>query len=202
MSAAGAAQTPGSKAVDHGAIVAVPRELREQINGTGAYADVYINEVWDVARSLGTPAAPPSDGQPPNGQGFAHRGVAAWRDGDRLRIILNSRYRLIQLDAKTGASTDDAVYIAWEDDRDGSQVYAARSLDAGVTFSTPIRASSDAGAAVSGATDEVSIAFLGSGTVVEHRLYQLLRQSGPIVDRTLDIEFLDAGVEAFSFTFG
>lgn len=43
------------------------------------------------------------DGQPPNGQGFAHRGVAAWKDGDRLRIILNSRYRLIQLDAKTGA---------------------------------------------------------------------------------------------------
>jgi quinoprotein glucose dehydrogenase len=42
------------------------------------------------------------DGQPPNGQGFAHRGVAAWKDGDRLRIILNSRYRLIQLDAKTG----------------------------------------------------------------------------------------------------
>jgi quinoprotein glucose dehydrogenase len=43
------------------------------------------------------------DGQPPNGQGFAHRGVAAWNDNDKLRIILNSRYRLIQLDAKTGA---------------------------------------------------------------------------------------------------
>lgn len=50
------------------------------------------------------------DGQPPNGQGFAHRGVAAWRDpstslgagSGKLRIILNSRYRLIQLDAKTG----------------------------------------------------------------------------------------------------
>ena len=44
------------------------------------------------------------DGQPPNGQGFAHRGVAAWRDSTTgaLRIFLNSRYRLIQLDAKTG----------------------------------------------------------------------------------------------------
>ena len=44
------------------------------------------------------------DGQPPNGQGFAHRGVAAWRDpsSGALRIFLNSRYRLIQLDAKTG----------------------------------------------------------------------------------------------------
>jgi len=42
------------------------------------------------------------DGQPPNGQGFAHRGVVAWRDKDNLRIFLNARYKLIQLDAKTG----------------------------------------------------------------------------------------------------
>jgi quinoprotein glucose dehydrogenase len=42
------------------------------------------------------------DGQPPNGTGYVHRGVAAWKDGDRLRIFLNARYKLIQLDAKTG----------------------------------------------------------------------------------------------------
>ena len=42
----------------------------------------------------------------------------------------------------------------------------------------------------------------GSGTVREQRLYQLIRQSGPIVDRTFEIEFLDAGVEGFAFTFG
>lgn len=42
------------------------------------------------------------DGQPTNGMGFTHRGVAAWRDGDKLRIFLNTRYRLICLDAKTG----------------------------------------------------------------------------------------------------
>jgi glucose dehydrogenase len=42
------------------------------------------------------------DGQPPNGTGFVHRGVAAWRDAGRLRIFINSRYRLIALDAKTG----------------------------------------------------------------------------------------------------
>src|SRR3954466_12863721 len=41
-------------------------------------------------------------GQPPNGTGFVHRGVAAWRDGDALRIFLNSRTRLICLDAKSG----------------------------------------------------------------------------------------------------
>ncbi|HSG00805.1 MAG TPA: pyrroloquinoline quinone-dependent dehydrogenase, partial [Vicinamibacterales bacterium] len=42
------------------------------------------------------------DGQPPNGNGFVHRGVAAWRDGQRMRIFLASRYRLISLDARTG----------------------------------------------------------------------------------------------------
>jgi thiol-disulfide isomerase/thioredoxin len=42
----------------------------------------------------------------------------------------------------------------------------------------------------------------GSGTVAEQRLYQLIRQPGPIVERTLQIEFFDAGVEAFAFTFG
>ena len=41
-------------------------------------------------------------GQPPNGTGFVHRGVAAWRDNDRLRIFINSRWKLISLDAKTG----------------------------------------------------------------------------------------------------
>jgi quinoprotein glucose dehydrogenase len=41
-------------------------------------------------------------GQPPNGTGFVHRGVAAWRDGARLRIFMNSRSKLLSLDAKTG----------------------------------------------------------------------------------------------------
>ena len=42
----------------------------------------------------------------------------------------------------------------------------------------------------------------GNGRVVEQRLYQLIRQPAPIVDRTFEIQFLDAGVEAFAFTFG
>jgi len=33
-----------------------------------------------------------------------HRGIAAWRDGatHKLRLLLNSRYRLIELDAESG----------------------------------------------------------------------------------------------------
>jgi thiol-disulfide isomerase/thioredoxin len=42
----------------------------------------------------------------------------------------------------------------------------------------------------------------GNGMVVEPRLYQLIRQPKPIVDRQFEIEFLDAGVETFAFTFG
>jgi hypothetical protein len=40
------------------------------------------------------------------------------------------------------------------------------------------------------------------GTVTEQRLYQLVRQSGPIADRQVEIECLDSGVETFAFTFG
>ena len=42
----------------------------------------------------------------------------------------------------------------------------------------------------------------GSGTVRDQRTYQLIRQSGEISDRLIHIEFLDAGVEAYCFTFG
>jgi thiol-disulfide isomerase/thioredoxin len=42
----------------------------------------------------------------------------------------------------------------------------------------------------------------GFGTVTEVRLYQLIRQHGTIKDHTFEIEFLDAGVQAFAFTFG
>jgi glucose dehydrogenase len=48
------------------------------------------------------------DGQPPNGTGFVHRGIAAWRDSrsGKLRIFLNSRYTLVALDAQTGHTVD------------------------------------------------------------------------------------------------
>jgi hypothetical protein len=53
------------------------------------------------------------------------------------------------------------------------------------------------GAARGGDVDEQ-----GTGAVSEQRLFQLIRQPSPIVDRQLDIEFLGPGVEAFAFTFG
>jgi len=42
----------------------------------------------------------------------------------------------------------------------------------------------------------------GSGTLAEQRLYQLVRQHGPVTERTFQITFPDPGAEAYAFTFG
>ncbi|MEN5005485.1 cytochrome c biogenesis protein DipZ [Stenotrophomonas indicatrix] len=46
------------------------------------------------------------------------------------------------------------------------------------------------------------VAADGTATVNEHRLYQLIRQRGTIGPHRFEIEFLDAGVRAYAFTFG
>jgi thiol-disulfide isomerase/thioredoxin len=42
----------------------------------------------------------------------------------------------------------------------------------------------------------------GNSTVTYQRVHQLIRQPGPITDRTFEITFLDTGVQAYCFTFG
>jgi Thioredoxin like C-terminal domain len=42
----------------------------------------------------------------------------------------------------------------------------------------------------------------GQEIVSEQRLYQLIRQAGPIRERTFEVRFLDPGVHAYAFTFG
>jgi thiol-disulfide isomerase/thioredoxin len=53
-----------------------------------------------------------------------------------------------------------------------------------------------------GAAHGIDVDEQGNGAVTEQRMYQLIRQPGPIVDRHFEIEFLSPGVELFSFTFG
>jgi cytochrome c biogenesis protein CcdA/thiol-disulfide isomerase/thioredoxin len=53
-----------------------------------------------------------------------------------------------------------------------------------------------------GADAGMDVGADGGGNVTGQRLYQLVRQKGPIRDRTFTIEFLDPGAEAFAFTFG
>ncbi len=53
-----------------------------------------------------------------------------------------------------------------------------------------------------GASHGVDVDEQGNGAVIEPRLYQLIRQAGPIADRLFEIEFLDPDVRVFAFTFG
>ena len=53
-----------------------------------------------------------------------------------------------------------------------------------------------------GAAHGLDVDEQGIGTVAEARLYQLVRQPMPIAERQFEIEFLDAGVAAYGFTFG
>ena len=66
----------------------------------------------------------------------------------------------------------------------------------------PVRFRVSIDGAAPGAAHGSDVAADGTGTVTEERLYQLVRQSGDVKDHTFSIEFLDPGVEAYSFTFG
>jgi hypothetical protein len=53
-----------------------------------------------------------------------------------------------------------------------------------------------------GAAHGADVDAEGNGTVTYQRLHQLIRQPGPITDRTCEITFSDPGVQTFAFTFG
>jgi hypothetical protein len=53
-----------------------------------------------------------------------------------------------------------------------------------------------------GAAHGVDLDGHGNGTAEYQRMYQLIRQPGPIHDRKFTITFPDPGIEAFVFTFG
>ena len=53
-----------------------------------------------------------------------------------------------------------------------------------------------------GAAHGLDVDGQGTGTVTEQRLYQLIRQPGPVTEHTFEITFLDPGVQAYVFTFG
>ena len=53
-----------------------------------------------------------------------------------------------------------------------------------------------------GAAHGLDVDERGQGTVIQQRLYQLIRERGSIDDRTFEITFLAPDVEAYCFTFG
>ncbi|MDX6262613.1 MAG: hypothetical protein QOH84_4301 [Kribbellaceae bacterium] len=53
-----------------------------------------------------------------------------------------------------------------------------------------------------GSAHGVDVDAEGNGLLEAGRMYQLIRQDGPVQDRTVEITFLEAGAEAYVFTFG
>lgn len=83
--------------------------------------------------------------------------------------------------------------------------FHARDLHLVLTASPdkrPVRFRVTIDGAPPGASRGVDVDEEGLGSVRDERLYQLVRQSRSIADRTFEIEFLDAGARAYAFTFG
>jgi cytochrome c biogenesis protein CcdA/thiol-disulfide isomerase/thioredoxin len=92
-------------------------------------------------------------------------------------------------------------------DKGGSIVYRFHARDLHLVLGpaaggSPVRFRVTIDGMAPGNSHGVDVDSDGQGTVTGQRLYQLIRQSGPIADRTFEIEFLDPGVRAYAFTFG
>jgi hypothetical protein len=71
----------------------------------------------------------------------------------------------LAIDPRGAGVADDVVAIAWEDRRQGTQIFASVSSDGGTTFAAPTRASSETGDPLAGATSVPQIAAAGSGVL-------------------------------------
>ena len=72
---------------------------------------------------------------------------------------------MLAVDTRTAVATDDVVAIAWEDRRQGTQVFTSTSVDGGAVFGPPVRASNDVGGPIEGTTSLPVIAAAGSGVL-------------------------------------
>ncbi|MGD0796882.1 MAG: thioredoxin family protein [Acidobacteriaceae bacterium] len=93
------------------------------------------------------------------------------------------------------------------DQANGRIAYRFHARDANLVMGpavkgTPVRYRVLLDGEAPGAAHGFDVDGQGNGTVEEQRLYQLIRQPGPIADRQFEIEFLDSGAQAFDFTFG
>jgi thiol-disulfide isomerase/thioredoxin len=73
-------------------------------------------------------------------------------------------------------------------------------LTPGVRSSIPFRLTLDGTAP--GRAHGIDVDEGGVGIVNDGRLYQLVRQQGPVSERLLEISFLESGAEAYALTFG
>ncbi len=93
------------------------------------------------------------------------------------------------------------------DAKDGGIVYRFHARDLHLVLGPnaagqPVHFRVTVDGAAPGANHGSDIDANGQGVVTSQRLYQLVRQSGPVGDHTFEIRFLDPGVQAYAFTFG
>ena len=94
---------PGQKAARPGMFQVTPLAIRDTLYLSTPYNRVVAldatngRELWAF-----DPRAWETYGQPNVGTGFVHRGVATWTNGRERRVFINTRWRLIALDAATG----------------------------------------------------------------------------------------------------
>jgi hypothetical protein len=106
-----------------------------------------------------------------------------------------------------GGSWNAGVESARLDSAPGKILFQFHSRDLHLVLGpakngTPIRFKVKLNGTAPGADHGSDSGSDGSGEIREPRMYQLIRQKSSIKDSTFEIEFLDPGVEAFSFTFG
>jgi hypothetical protein len=98
--------------------------------------------------------------------------------------------------AEATVSNEPKGRVAFRFDARDVHLVMGPAADASVPFSVSIDGSPPGVAAGN------DIDADGSGDLIEPRMYQMIRQRGPITDRLFEIEFLDAGAAVYAFTFG
>ena len=92
-------------------------------------------------------------------------------------------------------------------EKDGGIVYRFHARDLHLVLGPapeggPVRFNVTIDGASPGPNGGTDVDAEGHGVVTDQRLYQLVRQGGPVADHVFEIRFLDPGVQAFAFTFG
>jgi cytochrome c biogenesis protein CcdA/thiol-disulfide isomerase/thioredoxin len=192
----------GSHARSEAVIQALLREA-----GRAAPADGSVAVQADM-RGVGLPADGDNLRSPETYLGYQHAGGFASPGGivrDRPQAYTAAAPRLntwglrgewtVRPEFAEGARAGGAVTLRFHA-RDVHLVLGA------VQGSGPLRFRLTLDGQAPGADHGADVDAQGLGVIDGHRLYQLVRQRGDIADRTLQIQFLDAGARAFAFTFG
>jgi thiol-disulfide isomerase/thioredoxin len=137
------------------------------------------------------------------GRGFASPGGAELDDPHMYEMPESLRLNQWALagdwtiEAKASVSNRPGCRIAFRfDARDVNLVLRARERGACVPFQVLVDGEPP------GEDGGVDVDVQGQGTLIQPRLYQLVRERGSIAERTFAIDFDAPGVEAYAFTFG